>query len=225
MLGRSWVGSRTRIGDGLGAGDVDGAVVVAELDEDEVAGLDHGEGVLPVAGGDEGVAGEAADGAVDDVDLVGVEEVGDGRAPSPEAVGTGAMAVADGGVTDEEDGGEIGVFGGDEAKADLQLGVGAKRTLGATHGRAAGAGSAGCRGLLGGEGEEREEAGDGGCEERGRGERGLSLHGSFFHSGGADLRWARIQCLYSGAVQVNVRMVIRPIGNKFNGDKWETVLV
>jgi hypothetical protein len=25
--------------------------------------------------------------------------------------------------------------------------------------------------------------------------------------------------------RVNVRMVIRPIGNKFNGDKWETVLV
>ena len=75
---RRWRCSRRHalIGDGRGARKVEAAVVVAELDEDEVAGLDEFEGVGPVALGDIGVRGEAADGAVDDVDLGGVEEVG-----------------------------------------------------------------------------------------------------------------------------------------------------
>jgi hypothetical protein len=119
------------VGDGDGAGKVEAAVVVAELDEDEVAGLDEFEGGGPVALRDVGVAGEAADGAVDDVDFGGVEEVGDGRAPSPEAVGAHAVAVADGGVADEDEGGEFGVGGAGEAEGGfLGFGVGWVRGLG-----------------------------------------------------------------------------------------------
>ena len=118
------------------------------------------------------MAGEAADGAIDDVNLGGIEEIGDGRAPSPEAVGACAVAVADGGIADEEDGGEVGIFGAGEAEADLLGACVLRWALGAS---CAGACCASCtracggRGLLGGEGEERDEAGEGGGEERGSG--------------------------------------------------------
>jgi hypothetical protein len=120
-------GLKAIVGDGRGAGEVDAAVVVAELDKDEVAGLDEREGVLPVAGGDVGVAGEASDGAIDDVDLRGVEEVGDRRAPSPETVGADTVAVADRGVADQNDGRKSGVGGAGEAEAFL-LGGGIGRS-------------------------------------------------------------------------------------------------
>jgi hypothetical protein len=172
--GRSGAGLQALVGDGDGAGKVEAAVVVAELDEDDVAGLDEFEGGGPVALGDVGVAGEAADGAVDDVDLGGVEEVGDGRAPAPETVGAEAVAVADGGVADEDEGGELGVGGAGEAEGGfLSLGVG----LGAGWG---GGGSGG--GLLGGEGEDRQEAGEGGGEEGGLGVGGAG-HGDSGYMG------------------------------------------
>jgi len=118
-----------RVGDGSGSGEVDTAVIVAPLNEDEVAGLDEGEGVIPVAGGDVGVAGESADGAVDDVDFDGVEEVRDGRSPAPEAVGAQAVAVADSGIADEDERGERGVGGAGEAEAFF-LGSGVGRGSG-----------------------------------------------------------------------------------------------
>jgi hypothetical protein len=45
---------------------------MAELDKDEVAGLDELKGIGPVALRDVGVGREAADRAVDDVDFGGV---------------------------------------------------------------------------------------------------------------------------------------------------------
>jgi len=158
--GRGWggTGELALVGDGRDAGQADAAVIVAELDEDDVAGLDEFEGRVPVALRDVGVAGEAADGAVDDVDFGGVEEVGDGRAPTPEAVGAEAVAVADGGVADQDEGGEFGVGGAGEAEAGfLSLGVG-------------GCGGRGGSCLLRGESDEREEAGsDGGDKGEGGG--------------------------------------------------------
>ena len=44
-------GGQAGVGDGRGAGEVDAAVVVAPLDEDEVAGLDDFESEVPVAAG------------------------------------------------------------------------------------------------------------------------------------------------------------------------------
>ena len=76
-------GGRPASGMGLVPGEVDAAVVVAPLDEDEVTGLDELESEIPVAAGDVAMAGETADGAVDDVDLGGVEEVGMGW-PQPQ---------------------------------------------------------------------------------------------------------------------------------------------
>jgi hypothetical protein len=153
------------VGDGDGSGKVEAAVVVAELDEDDVAGLDDLKGGGPVPLRDVGVAGEAADGAVDDVDFGGVEEVGDGRAPTPETVGAEAVAVADGGVADEDEGGELGVGGAGEAEGGfLGFGVGGLWWCGLLGG------------LLRGEGEEGEEAGEGGGEEGGLGVGGAG-HG------------------------------------------------
>ena len=117
-------GRKTLIGDGRRAGEVEAAIVVAELNEDEVAGLDEGEGVGPVALRDVGVRGQAPDGSVDDVDLCGIEEVGDGCAPTPEAVGTFAVSVADGGVSDEDERAQAGVGGSGEAEVGFLLGGG-----------------------------------------------------------------------------------------------------
>ena len=120
----SGAGEQTLVWDRRNAGQADAAVVMAKLDEDEVAGLDEFEGRIPVAGGDVSVAGEASDGAVDDVDFGGVEEVGDGGAPAPEAVGAEAMAVADSGVADEDQARKLGIGGAREAETFfLRLGV------------------------------------------------------------------------------------------------------
>ena len=158
-------GREALVGDGRCSGKGDAAVVMAPLDKDDVAGLDDREGEVPMAAGNVAVGGLAADSAVDDVDFGGIEEVGDGRPPSPEAVGAEAVAVADGGVSDEDERGEIGVGRVGEAET-LLLGCGVG--LGARGwGRGGGSGGGcgwGCgwwRGLLRGDGEEREEAG--GC--------------------------------------------------------------
>ena len=165
---RSGAGQETLIGDGRGAGKVDAAVVVAELDEDEVAGLDEFEGRVPVSGGDVGMAGEASDGAIDDVNFGGVEEVGDGGSPAPEAVGAEAVPIAGGRVAYEDQVGEARVGGAGEAEAFL-LGFRVGRC-----GRARG------WGLLGGESEKRDEAGDSGCKQGVRRGGELSGHGFFF---------------------------------------------
>jgi hypothetical protein len=102
-------GKQALVGYGFRAGEIEAAVVVAELDEDEVAGLNEFERIGPVALRDVGVGREAADGAVDNVDFGGVEKVGNGCAPAPEAVGAFAVSVADGRVADEDEGREFGV--------------------------------------------------------------------------------------------------------------------
>jgi hypothetical protein len=185
------------VGDGGCAGEVDAAVVVAELDEDEVAGLDEGEGVRPMALGDVGVAGEAADGAVDDVDLGRVEEVGDRGAPSPESVGAEAVAVADGGVADQDEGWKGGVGGAGEAEAGF-LGGGVLRRPGCALGlrgcRGGGVGWSCCGGcgLLGGEENDGEEAGECGGEQGGVGACGS--HGMETGFGGGRTRAAEFYC-------------------------------
>ena len=87
---------------GLGAVEV-AAVVVAHLEEDEVAGLDLGEDAVPGAFVDEGAAAAAGAGAVGDVDAGGVEVVGEVVAPAEVGL------VAGGGVADDEDGGKAGI--------------------------------------------------------------------------------------------------------------------
>ena len=80
--------SRVSVADsgerGAGAGGLVGnsAVVVAELEEDDVAGLDEGERVGPMTLGDVGARGAAADGAVDDVDSAGSKKAARGS-PQP----------------------------------------------------------------------------------------------------------------------------------------------
>ena len=111
--------------DGWDAGQVDASIVVTELNEDDIAGLDKFEGAVPVAGGDIGMAAETADGAVDDVNPAGVEEVRERRPPTPEAVGSGAVAIANGRVTDEYQAGQFGVCRACESKALLvEMGIG-----------------------------------------------------------------------------------------------------
>jgi hypothetical protein len=56
-------------------------------------------------------AAPAAQGAIDEVDLRGVEEVGQGLAPSPLPVRTISPAVADGGVADQEERGKLAAAG------------------------------------------------------------------------------------------------------------------
>jgi hypothetical protein len=130
--GRRRSGDKTLVGDRRCSRHLDAAVVMAELDEDEVAGLDHSQSVLPVASRNVGMAGEATDGPVDHVDLAGVEEVGDGRSPSPETVGPRAVAVAHGGVANQDQRWKIGVRRAGESKASLlSLGIG----RGSSHGR------------------------------------------------------------------------------------------
>ena len=87
---------------GFGAAEV-AAVIVAHLEEEEVAGFHLSEGGGPVAFVDVGARGAAGDGSVGDVDARGIEELREVVAPAE--VG----AVAGGGVADDEDGGERGV--------------------------------------------------------------------------------------------------------------------
>src|SRR6185503_8105824 len=74
------------------------AVVVAELDDDEIALLCFLEDRIPAPLGNEGAAGSSADGAVDDVDSAGVEELAQRVAPAALAGGVDA----NGGVANEE---------------------------------------------------------------------------------------------------------------------------
>jgi len=128
-----------------------------------------------MARGDVAMAGEAADGAVDDVDLGGIEEVGDGSAPAPEAVGAFSVSVADGGVADEDDGGQVGIGRSGEAEIGLLLAgaeLRAARSLrcGRSRGwrdRGSWRGRRGGRRRLSGESEQRQEAGEHGGEKCG----------------------------------------------------------
>jgi hypothetical protein len=156
---RRGAGNEPLIRDGSGAGHLDAAVVMTELDEDEVTGLDQGKSIFPVTLRDVSVAGEAADGSIDDVDFGRVEEIGDGRTPSPETIGASAMAVADGGIADKDERRKIGIRRASKTKPTLLSG-----------GIGRGTGLSG-RNLLRGDGEERHEAGEGSGEQGGVGAR------------------------------------------------------
>lgn len=82
-------------------------VVVAELHENEVAGLCLFEDVGPAVFGAEGSAAASADGAVVDDDFVEVEVLCDDFAPADAVV----VAVFDGGVADDPEGGFGGIGG------------------------------------------------------------------------------------------------------------------
>ena len=84
-----------------------GGVVVAEVHDDPVAGLDLGEDFGPCAFFDIAAAAAAAEGIVVDVDLGCVEHGDDLVAPAPWAVFAVAGAGADDGVADEEEGGML----------------------------------------------------------------------------------------------------------------------
>ena len=102
----------------MGRGErVAAAIVVAHLEEDEVAGFDFGEDFIPGALVDVGAAGASGAGAVGDVDACGVEDVGDVVAPAEVGL------IAGGGVADDEEGGMGWVerSGG----SDVGLGLGA----------------------------------------------------------------------------------------------------
>src|SRR5262249_14455653 len=72
------------------------AVVVAELNEHEIAALEVTEHGVPEAFGLEGPAAASRAGTIDDVSFCGVEVIGEGRAPAE------ALAVAGRGITDDE---------------------------------------------------------------------------------------------------------------------------
>src|SRR5581483_4979191 len=87
------------------------AVVVAHLDEDEVAGLRGGEDPVPPPLGDERPAAAAADRVVLDLDLRRVEERGDRVAPALLPPGAGPHRR----VADDEQGGPRRLARGREA--------------------------------------------------------------------------------------------------------------
>jgi hypothetical protein len=86
MRRRRGAASDTIVRNGSGARQGKSAVVVSELNEDEVAGLHIGEGCVPMSVGDVCVAAESADRAVHYIDLRQVEELREWRAPTPQAV-------------------------------------------------------------------------------------------------------------------------------------------
>ncbi len=86
-------------GLGVGFGGGGAAVVVAHLDEDEVAGLHFGEDFGPEAFVVVAAGAATGAGAVGDVDFGGVEVVGEVVAPAEVGL------VAGGGVADDEEGG------------------------------------------------------------------------------------------------------------------------
>ena len=90
-------------GLGIGGGIAAAAVVVAHLDEDEVAGLHLGEDAGPAAFVVITAGAAAGHCSVSDVDFCGVEVVGEVVAPAEVGL------VAGGGVADDEEGGESGV--------------------------------------------------------------------------------------------------------------------
>ena len=94
-------------------GRVRAVVVVAELHEDQVSGLDDAENRIPISLRPETADSGASDGSVDEVHFGVVEVSGEGRTPTPlaGAVGSVATTIADGGIADQEEGGESGVVG------------------------------------------------------------------------------------------------------------------
>jgi pyrrolidone-carboxylate peptidase len=78
------------------------AIVVAELDQDEIARLQHFEQAVPMALRQIGAAAASAQRAVDDVDPARVEEAGQRFAPTPLSVRAVAFAVAYGRIADQE---------------------------------------------------------------------------------------------------------------------------
>ena len=100
------------IADGVGFGRC-GVVVVAELHDDEIAGLKFSDDRGPHAGGLHVGAGRGAtDGVIFDGYFFGVEVSGEDVAPAPLAVGAVIAAVFDGGVADDEEGGFVRAGGG-----------------------------------------------------------------------------------------------------------------
>ena len=75
------------------------AVVVAELDQDVVAGFQIGGELVPEDFVEEGPGAAAGAGAIHDADLFGVEVIREGIAPAF------ALRVAGGGIAGDEDGG------------------------------------------------------------------------------------------------------------------------
>ena len=90
-------------------------VVVAVLDEEVVAGFDLGEDLVEAVGALGTAEGFAGLGLVGDGDA-GLEEAGEHLAPG--VVGLGGL-VADGGVADDVDGGDVGFFDGDGGDAGV----------------------------------------------------------------------------------------------------------
>ena len=105
-------------------GGVAAAIVVAHLNEDEVAGFHLGEDVGPEAFVVIAAGAATGAGAVGDVDFGGVEVVGEVVAPAEVGL------VAGGGVTDDEEGGEGWVEGGVLSDVGLRRGVGSGGGLG-----------------------------------------------------------------------------------------------
>ena len=79
------------------------AIVVAPLDEHEIAGLQVILNLVPQSFGLEGPAAAAGAGAVDHVDLRQVEVIGERVRPAA------VVDVAGGGIADDEDGGQLRV--------------------------------------------------------------------------------------------------------------------
>ena len=101
-------------------------VVVAPLKENDVAGLYEGERLRPLILHDVRAAAAAADGAIVDVDLAGVEEIDQRLTPTPLTAGTVGVAVADGRVSDQKERWKLRVGRGFEP--DLRVGGGIGRS-------------------------------------------------------------------------------------------------
>src|SRR5882724_2097954 len=85
------------------------AIVVAELNHDEVAGFDQGQGLLPKSLRQIGATAEPANGAIDDVDSCRVEKGRERFAPAPLALCAVPLTVSDGGIADQKKGGQLRV--------------------------------------------------------------------------------------------------------------------
>jgi hypothetical protein len=81
------------------------AVVVTELDEDDIAGLQVIQNAVPQSLGEEGPAAAAGAGTVDDIDPGDVEVIGEWVRPAT------VVHVAGGGIADYKDGGQLGIDG------------------------------------------------------------------------------------------------------------------
>ena len=75
---------------------------MAKLHDDEIAGLDHGQRLLPVAHRHVGAAAEATDSPIYDVDLRLVKVSGNWFAPATLAVSAVARSIAHSGIANEK---------------------------------------------------------------------------------------------------------------------------